>query len=92
MSGRDYLDPDEFADLYGQIFDRSDRPPRNEVRPAEPEPSDEPEPSPLGRVVLIAMASGLLLLLVLAWEVILPLAFLIGWGVLNIWVMLGGRD
>lgn len=93
MSGKDSVDTDEFADLFGQIFDRSDRPLRNEVRSAESELSDEPEPSPLwGGVVLIVMASGLLPLVVLAWEVLLPLAFLIGWGLLNIWVMFDGLD
>ena len=92
MNKKDYLDPDEFADLFAQIFDRSVRPPRLEGRPAEPELS-EPDRSPLwGRLVLIAIASGLLLLVVLAWEVLLPLAFLMGWGVLNIWVMLGGLE
>lgn len=43
--------------------------------------------------LFIAMASGLLLLAVLPWEVLFfPLAFLIGLGVLNIRVMPGGRE
>lgn len=93
MSEKDCLDPVEFADLFGQIFDCGDRPPRVEVRPAEPKLSDEPEPSSSwGTVVLLAIAGGLLILLALAWEVLLPLAFLMGWWMLNIWVMLSRLD
>lgn len=93
MSKRDYFDPDEFPNLFGRIFDHSDHPARIEVRPAKPELADEPEPSPVwGRVVLLAMAGGLLLLVVLAWEVLLPLALFMGWWIVTLWVTFGGRD
>lgn len=93
MSEKDYFDPDELPNLFGPIFDRSDHPARIEVRPAKPELTDEPEPLQVwGRVVLLAMAGGLLLLVVLAWEVLLPLALFMGWGILKLWVTFGGRD
>ena len=93
MNEKDYFDLDELPNLFGPIFDRSDRPPRVDVRPEKPELADEPESLPLwGRVVLLAMAGGLLLLVGLAWEVLLPLALFMGWWMLNIWVMFGGLD